>query len=76
LPVRELVDPFRLWASPQALVVEALGRVDRLSFVMSGAAQPLPWIGPWRNLLDGPLLENEAKPARDLNTLRYSPTRL
>ena len=38
-------------------------------FEYAREAQPLPRIGPWRDQLDGLLLANEGKPARERLTL-------
>jgi transposase len=50
-------------------VVRKVIRSRATEFRYERGRQPLPRIDPWRDQLDGLLLENEGKPARELLTL-------
>jgi hypothetical protein len=50
-------------------VVRKVIRSEATEFRYERGRQPLPRIGPWRDQLDGLLLANEEKPARERLTL-------
>src|SRR5260370_10127556 len=64
-PIQEICREFRL----SRRVVRKVIRSEATEFHYERRRQPLPRIDPWRDQLDGLLLENEAKPARERLTL-------
>ncbi len=64
-PIKAICREFRL----SRRVVRKVIRSEATEFHYERRRQPLPRIDPWRDQLDGLLLENEAKPARERLTL-------
>jgi len=64
-PIKAICREFRL----SRKVVRKVIRSEATEFRYERGRQPLPRIGPWRDQLDGLLLANEQKPARERLTL-------
>jgi hypothetical protein len=64
-PIKEICRDLRV----SRKVVRKVIRSDATEFRYERETQPLPKIGPWREQLDGLLLENDGKPARERLTL-------
>src|ERR1700759_2822100 len=64
-PIKAICREFRL----SRRVVRKVIRSEATEFHYQRRQQPLPRIDPWRDQLDGLLLENEGKPARERLTL-------
>jgi hypothetical protein len=64
-PIKAICREFRL----SRRVVRKVIRSEATEFHYERRQQPLPRIDPWRDQLDGLLLENEGKPARERLTL-------
>jgi len=64
-PIKAICREFRL----SRKVVRKVIRSEATEFRYERGHQPLPRIGPWREQLDGLLLTNESKPARERLTL-------
>ena len=64
-PIKAICREFRL----SRRVVREVIRSEATEFHYERRQQPLPRIDPWRDRLDGLLLENEGKPARERLTL-------
>src|SRR5246127_5803257 len=64
-PIKAICREFRL----SRRVVRKVIRSEATEFHYKRRQQPLPRIDPWRDQLDGLLLENEGKPARERLTL-------
>ena len=64
-PIKTICREFRV----SRRVVRKVIRSQATEFRYERARQPLPRIDPWRDRLDGMLLENEGKPARERLTL-------
>jgi transposase len=64
-PIKTICREFRV----SRRVVRKLIRSQATEFRYERSRQPLPRIDPWRDQLDGLLLENEGKPARERLTL-------
>jgi hypothetical protein len=64
-PIKAICREFRV----SRKVVRKVIRSEATEFRYERGEQPLPRIGPWRDPLDGLLLTNEGKPARERLTL-------
>src|SRR5437660_115290 len=64
-PIKTICREFRV----SRRVVRKVIRSQATEFRYQRSRQPLPRIDPWRDQLDGLLLENEGKPARERLTL-------
>src|SRR5438309_10808645 len=64
-PIKTICRDFRV----SRRVVRKVIRSQATEFRYERSRQPLPRIDPWRDPLDGLLLENEGKPARERLTL-------
>jgi len=64
-PIKTICREFRV----SRRVVRKVIRSQATEFRYERSRQPLPRIDPWRDQLDGLLLENEGKPARERLTL-------
>src|SRR5206468_12293379 len=64
-PIKAICREFRV----SRKVVRKVVRSGATEFRYERGEQPLPRIGPWRGQLDGLLLENEGKTARERLTL-------
>jgi hypothetical protein len=64
-PIKAICREFRL----SRKVVRKVIRSHATEFRYERSRQPLPRIDPWRDRLDGLLLANEGKPARERLTL-------
>jgi transposase len=64
-PIKAICREFRV----SRKVVRKVIRSEATEFRYERGEQPLPRIGPWRDQLDGLLLTNEGKPARERLTL-------
>jgi len=64
-PIKAICREFRL----SRKVVRKVIRSQATEFHYERGRQPLPRIDPWRDRLDGLLLTNEGKPARERPTL-------
>src|ERR1700720_3494965 len=64
-PIKAICREFRL----SRKVVRKVIRSEATDFRYERGRQPLPQIDPWRDQLDGLLLGNEGKPARERLTL-------
>jgi len=64
-PIKAICREFRL----SRRVVRKVIRSESTEFRYERGRQPLPRIDPWRDQLDGLLLANEEKPARERLTL-------
>ena len=64
-PIKTICREFRV----SRRVVRKVIRSQATEFRYERSRQPLPRIDPWRYQLDGLLLENEGKPARERLTL-------
>jgi hypothetical protein len=64
-PIKAICREFRL----SRKVVRKVVRSEATEFHYERGRQPLPRIDPWRDRLDGLLLANEGKPARERLTL-------
>src|SRR6516162_10421873 len=64
-PIKAIRHEFRL----SRKVVRKVIRSQATEFHYERGRQPLPRIDPWRDRLDGLLLTNEGKPARERPTL-------
>jgi transposase len=64
-PIKAICREFRV----SRKVVRKVIRSEATEFRYERGEQPLPRIGPWRDQLDGLLLANEGKPARERLTL-------
>src|SRR5215472_10991874 len=64
-PIKAICREFRL----SRKVVRKVIRSEATEFRYERGRQPLPRIGPWRDYLDGLLLANEQRPARERLTL-------
>ena len=64
-PIKAICREYRL----SRKVVRKVIRSEATEFHYARGRQPLPRIGPWREQLDGMLLANEGKPARERLTL-------
>ena len=65
MPIKTICREFRV----SRRVVRKVIRSQATEFRYERSRQPLPRIDPWREQLDGLLLENEGKPARERLTL-------
>src|ERR1700752_5055953 len=64
-PIKTICREFRV----SRRVVRKIIRSQAIEFRYQRSRQPLPRIDPWRDQLEGLLLENEGKPARERLTL-------